>query len=263
VSNSTHCCVFCDHEFTGRRRKFCFDCLPDHDENPAEYMRKYNLLYRACGLNRQFPDPPTCSIKHLLAKLPKPPKPLVKCEGCDEMVRPPRQYCSDVCRARLKRHAIRRERDSLAQPIPPAPKARVVAWAPKPQSGPRGVIVACAICGTHFQRTTGALHGCSPDCRRQLERERDRRKRMRRRTALSGDTYTVAELIRRDGLKCHICAKPMDPKLNGRHPRGITIDHLVPLSAGGADCKTNVALAHLECNVRRGADGPAQLRLVG
>ena len=45
-------CLFCDHVFFAARRKFCFDCLPNHgSSHPKAYQRRYSDLYRACGLD--------------------------------------------------------------------------------------------------------------------------------------------------------------------------------------------------------------------
>jgi len=64
-------------------------------------------------------------------------------------------------------------------------------------------------------------------------------------------------IYERDGGICHICRKKA-PR------RGFHLDHLVPLSKGGAHTHDNLAVAHANCNLRR-HDGllPAQLRLVG
>jgi 5-methylcytosine-specific restriction endonuclease McrA len=47
--------------------------------------------------------------------------------------------------------------------------------------------------------------------------------------------------------------RPLDPE----------IDHLVPVSAGGAHVWVNVALSHRRCNYERREVGAAQLRLIG
>jgi 5-methylcytosine-specific restriction endonuclease McrA len=49
--------------------------------------------------------------------------------------------------------------------------------------------------------------------------------------------------------------------LSGDHRMGPTIDHLIPVSKGGADVPENVALAHRSCNCARGNRGAVQLRL--
>lgn len=49
------------------------------------------------------------------------------------------------------------------------------------------------------------------------------------------------------------------------HSRSASIDHIVPLSKGGADTKANIRLAHLGENVGRGnrTSGYEQMLLVG
>ena len=79
--------------------------------------------------------------------------------------------------------------------------------------------------------------------------------------------YISPDVVRsvwlRDGARCHLCRKSVDLTLSGTLPEGPTIDHLVPISAGGTREPENLALAHRVCNVRRGNRGAAQLRLVG
>jgi 5-methylcytosine-specific restriction endonuclease McrA len=47
------------------------------------------------------------------------------------------------------------------------------------------------------------------------------------------------------------------------HPKAPTIDHIVPLSAGGDDTKANVQLACFLCNSIKGSRGTQQLTLIG
>lgn len=68
----------------------------------------------------------------------------------------------------------------------------------------------------------------------------------------------------RDGWTCHLCSKPVKQQAGTAHvPLGATVDHLLPIAAGGEHVWANVALAHRKCNTSRGAGGIAQLRLVG
>lgn len=73
----------------------------------------------------------------------------------------------------------------------------------------------------------------------------------------------LLEIAERDGWKCHICRKKVDPKFKYPHPMSATRDHLIPLSHGGLHEKRNVKLAHWDCNRRRHDGGTAQLRLIG
>lgn len=64
------------------------------------------------------------------------------------------------------------------------------------------------------------------------------------------------EIAERDSWTCHICGKKVSRD-------DMSLDHLIPIVSGGKHCATNVRLAHLTCNKRRGAGLiPAQLLLL-
>jgi 5-methylcytosine-specific restriction endonuclease McrA len=44
------------------------------------------------------------------------------------------------------------------------------------------------------------------------------------------------------------------------HPRNATIDHIVPMSKGGADAQWNVQSCCLDCNGKKSATAKGQLR---
>lgn len=52
-------------------------------------------------------------------------------------------------------------------------------------------------------------------------------------------------IFERDEWRCGICGKPVEPA-------DATLDHIVPISLGGADEPSNLRLAHSLCNSRRG-----------
>lgn len=52
---------------------------------------------------------------------------------------------------------------------------------------------------------------------------------------------------------CWLCGEIIDNKLDWPDPMSYSIDHVVPLSAGGAELdQANMRDAHLKCNQRRG-----------
>jgi 5-methylcytosine-specific restriction endonuclease McrA len=59
--------------------------------------------------------------------------------------------------------------------------------------------------------------------------------------------------IRRTGAGCHICGQSIDYTLKSPDPMSFEVDHLVPLSKGGADDLTNKAAAHRICNSKKRA----------
>lgn len=64
-----------------------------------------------------------------------------------------------------------------------------------------------------------------------------------------------ATIIARDRSRCGICGKKVSPQ-------EMSIDHIIPLSAGGTHAAINLQVAHKRCNSRRGAGRiPAQMRL--
>lgn len=68
------------------------------------------------------------------------------------------------------------------------------------------------------------------------------------------EPYDRGAIIRRDGGRCHLCGNKPDPA-------NLVLDHLIPLSRGGPDSQTNVAVACRECNsARSNRDLPATSR---
>lgn len=67
---------------------------------------------------------------------------------------------------------------------------------------------------------------------------------------------TVYQVARRDGAVCSICDLPVDLALKRPNPLSPSIDHVIPRARGGRDIPDNVALAHLVCNISKGARLP-------
>lgn len=105
---------------------------------------------------------------------------------------------------------------------------------------------------------------CKAQSVRRSHRDSARRREYRKRAGrpLDAERYTLLQIAERDGWKCHLCGGRVLKSVKVPHHRAATVDHLVPLSDGGADTLQNVALAHFICNTRRGVRGEAQLRLV-
>lgn len=162
-------------------------------------------------------------------------------------------------------------------------------WVPKRQ----GLRKICSVCGTSFRTKTGrrtcseqcladGLCGLCVDCGTPTQRHpargqrlcvacRDarRRARWRRKNAVRrgsepvGRRLSIEELGERDGWRCHLCRKRVNPRWRAPDPRSATFDHLIPVSDGGNDSPENLRLAHWHCNSSRGAGGVVQLLLVG
>lgn len=121
---------------------------------------------------------------------------------------------------------------------------------------------ACEDCGAEFVGRWNRYRPLCAGCRAAGQRDTNRRKNYKRKSAhRPGVRYSLADIAERDGHRCHLCNRKVNMDLSGDHRRGPTIDHLIPLSDGGADVPENVALAHRSCNCARRDKGPAQLRL--
>jgi 5-methylcytosine-specific restriction endonuclease McrA len=62
----------------------------------------------------------------------------------------------------------------------------------------------------------------------------------------------------RDGWICQICRSPVDHGRDWPDMWCATLDHRVPLTAGGAHTLDNVQLAHWICKLRKGDYFPVQ-----
>jgi HNH endonuclease len=114
--------------------------------------------------------------------------------------------------------------------------------------------VRCVECGTVSVRGSGRRRYCSAKC---AKRASKRTERHRRRGGVGQrERFTLLEIAVRDSWRCHLCHRKVSRKT-------WSIDHLIPVSQGGDHTRMNVALAHRDCNARRGATGPAQLLLLG
>lgn len=61
-----------------------------------------------------------------------------------------------------------------------------------------------------------------------------------------------AAIYARDQWMCGICGEEIDPTLGYPEPYSVSLDHIDPVSAGGAHTEENVRAAHLICNIVRG-----------
>ena len=128
--------------------------------------------------------------------------------------------------------------------------------------------VACTQCGGDVTERRGGARHCSRECykqspeNRQSQRDSKRRRKSRKR-GVARDHYRTGDIFLRDGHRCHICRRKCRRDVSSLHPLAATIDHIVPLAAGGPDTRDNVGTAHRQCNSKKGAHGGGQLRLVG
>lgn len=72
------------------------------------------------------------------------------------------------------------------------------------------------------------------------------------------EKYSEEQVLKLYGQCCHICSLPIDMNASRRSgvginwENGLNIDHLIPISMGGADSLDNVRPSHVICNIRKG-----------
>lgn len=182
-----------------------------------------------------------------------------------------RNACSYECRATLQ---FPGRVTAIPQNHPAHPrwagKLLPVVWrAPLPrpqQSKPpaiRWVAGRCQRCGDAFidvwLAERSAIY-CSNACARKMGKARHR---ARKKDAYVADV-SPRRIYERDGWRCQLCKKPVLRDEVVPHPLAPTIDHRVPLAAGGTHEPANAQCAHYICNSRKGARcGDTQLLLFG
>lgn len=67
------------------------------------------------------------------------------------------------------------------------------------------------------------------------------------------ERFSPVEVFDRDGWRCGLCGETIDSQLRWPDPWSASLDHVLPLAAGGQHTRHNTQAAHLQCNIRKGA----------
>lgn len=124
---------------------------------------------------------------------------------------------------------------------------------------------ACAECGRRFESAHLSKQYCVEACASRAQRRERRHPRERaRRFGVAYEPVNRQRVFERDGWRCGICKGKVNPRLSYPHDMSASLDHIIPMSLGGGHLYVNVQLAHLKCNVDKGAEGVGdQLALLG
>lgn len=126
---------------------------------------------------------------------------------------------------------------------------------------------SCNVCGVALGGSSRKQ--CSDACRSEANRRsrsayKQRRRAMKKGAGGLAERVVAQEIFERDGWLCGICRRPIDPFATYPSRRSASLDHVVPLSWGGAHVALNVQAAHLGCNMDKGARvGHVQPLLIG
>lgn len=118
------------------------------------------------------------------------------------------------------------------------------------------------ICGRRVAADTyRSTHPLLPPSRRTWLKFNERGRAI---TSQSGALYERIDrelVYRRDSWACGICGDAIDSTLTWPHIMFKSVDHIVPLSEGGAHTYGNVQAAHWLCNCYKGNDPAFDLRV--
>jgi len=117
----------------------------------------------------------------------------------------------------------------------------------------------CQECDNEYTPLRANQVYCSKNCRDKAYVRKNpdyaSAKRHRYRSRLAGaehEEVVASEIYERDGWRCGICGKRVNKRLKYPDPLSPTLDHIIPLSLGGAHTKDNLQLAHYICNITKG-----------
>ena len=135
--------------------------------------------------------------------------------------------------------------DRKAARLASRPKLRVIATEKQ-----------CGICSEWFYADGKQSRYCGMLCASEAKAAADRLQNAQRRAlALLAFEERLApiEIFERDGWTCGLCGDAIDPWRRWPDALSASLDHILPVSLGGAHERSNVQAAHLSCNARKGA----------
>jgi 5-methylcytosine-specific restriction endonuclease McrA len=163
-----------------------------------------------------------------------------------------------VCRPCRRELGGIRYKGAAPQPSVPCPECSTP-FVPT-SKGRRGLTVTCSkSCAQRYARVKVCSCGAPAVRRRRcadchaaydLDRTAARRARL---VGARTEPYHRLDIFTRDDWRCQLCDGDVNPAIIYPHPLSASIDHAVPISLGGADAPDNVQLAHLRCNISKGA----------
>ncbi|PXY12777.1 HNH endonuclease [Corynebacterium striatum] len=183
--------------------------------------------------------------KELAAKREASRPPRRRCENCGKELKtrhPRAKYCSGI---ECKRAA---ERARLAH----SPKCMV--------DGCDRNTAARGLCSGHYGTRWKHAH---PERAKEIAGI-SRRKRRALISTTTVEPVSLERVLERDGWKCGICGKRIPKNSKWPDAMSASLDHIVPLSRGGAHTMVNVQAAHYGCNARKNSTGAGdQLAIFG
>lgn len=124
----------------------------------------------------------------------------------------------------------------------------------------------CPECGSVFTPEIGSRFRvyCSIKCGRRAAKRVGRNNGKARIRAQATESVDFNKVFDRDGWRCQLCGRSTPRRLRGTiKPNAPELDHIVPISKGGAHSYLNTQCACRECNGSKGAISKGQHLLFG
>lgn len=121
----------------------------------------------------------------------------------------------------------------------------------------------CAGCSVEFVPLLGMEKYHSRECAREANR-RINHARYRKAQKIGKYGLDPFRVFERDGWRCHLCGvKTLKSKRGTDHPKAPELEHIIPISKGGAHSYQNTACSCRQCNRAKRDKVMGQLRLFG
>ena len=210
-----------------RKGGYCRPCA-------AAYMRRYWV---------DNPQSKPGPMQRLPVHGPPVPAPLIACAWCGEQ-NEGRRYCGPGCvKTFHKRQRSKAEVDAGIA------ARRALPLKHPPPKNPHPVGAQCRYCTATVSRA-GRVQ-CD-ECLANKANKREHRRRYRAaKASSSGEPYADYVIADAFAWKCQLCGKAIPKAAKYPDPRSLSIDHVLPVSLGGADDAANVQPAHLRCNLTK------------
>lgn len=232
----------------GGYQRFCTSKCREQALEARVYRRKQEeriaaLRCRQCsgqitGRVKQFCNP-KCVAKYHNGKL-KPVtilKTCISCYGCypSTVNNTKQKYCSRWCREQHQTHPAKKRRSY--EPRPDGLECK--------EDNCSKPVIAIGICSSHYSKK-----------QRKDNPGKEPSGSFRKRAKQWGVYYEPVDrrkIFARNQWICQLCLEPVNPHSTDPRWRA-SLDHIIPMSRGGAHTYANLQLAHVSCNSRKHAN---------
>jgi 5-methylcytosine-specific restriction endonuclease McrA len=113
--------------------------------------------------------------------------------------------------------------------------------------------VAVPFGADHIVTQWSPAYKANSERKQRISRSASRHERRVRTNIEGSEKFDPLEVYERDGWICMLCGRQVEKYLGWPDDMSASLDHRLPLAAGGMHTQENCQLAHLICNIRKGA----------